>query len=254
MTFPAWIRVGTLAVHPHQLLETLAWGAALAAYVQARRRHTDVIDPRGRWLVTIAAVLGGLLGSRLLYVLEDPTALARQWSEPAYLSGGKTVVGGLIGGVLAVEWAKARLGMRIATGDLFVVPLLLGIGIGRVGCFLTGLDDATYGVATSLPWGVDFGDGIPRHPTQLYEVAFLAVFGAWLVTRVPADTPPGTRFAWLVVGYMAFRLGVDFLKPGARVGGLTVIQWAALATLAYYLPRIPRLFAEVRHRPEGRPT
>lgn len=63
--------------------------------------------------------------------------------------------------------------MRASTGDLYAIPLALGIAIGRVGCFLTGLPDNTYGTATALPWGINFGDGIPRHPTQLYEVLFL---------------------------------------------------------------------------------
>jgi prolipoprotein diacylglyceryltransferase len=47
--------------------------------------------------------------------------------------------------------------------------------VGRIGCFLTGLADNTYGTPTGLPWGVDFGDRIHRHPTQLYEIAFLMI-------------------------------------------------------------------------------
>jgi phosphatidylglycerol---prolipoprotein diacylglyceryl transferase len=87
--------------------------------------------------------------------------------------GGKTIVGALVFGLISVEIMKRYIGLRPSTGDLYAIPLALGIAIGRIGCFLTGLSDNTYGIPTRLPWAVDFGDGIPRHPTQLYEIAFL---------------------------------------------------------------------------------
>ena len=93
--------------------------------------------------------------------------------NPASLIGGKTIVGALTGGLIAVELLKRYIGLRHSTGDLYAIPLALGIAIGRIGCFLTGLPDNTYGTPARLPWAVDFGDGIPRHPTQLYEIAFL---------------------------------------------------------------------------------
>jgi phosphatidylglycerol:prolipoprotein diacylglycerol transferase len=87
--------------------------------------------------------------------------------------GGKTIVGALIFGLISVELIKRYIGLRQSTGDLYAIPLALGIAIGRIGCFLTGLSDNTYGTPTDLPWAINFGDGIPRHPTQLYEIAFL---------------------------------------------------------------------------------
>ena len=71
-----------------------------------------------------------------------------------------------------MEFAKKLLVVRVSSGDLMVYPLLLALVIGRIGCFLEGLDDGTFGVAYSLPWAIDFGDGIRRHPTQLYELLF----------------------------------------------------------------------------------
>jgi hypothetical protein len=87
--------------------------------------------------------------------------------------GGKTIVGALIFGLISVELIKRYIGLRQSTGDLYAIPLALGIAIGRIGCFLTGLSDNTYGTPTNLPWAINFGDGIPRHPTQLYEIIFL---------------------------------------------------------------------------------
>jgi len=246
MTFPAFIHLGPLAIHPHWLFETLAYTLAAYIYSRDRRRRGDVIETSTRWWIIGAAALGGLVGSRLLSVAEDPVALGRHWSDPAFLVEGKTIVGGLIGGLIAVEWIKRRLGVVVATGDLLVLPLVTGIAIGRIGCFLSGLADRTYGVATDLPWGVDFGDGVARHPTQLYEIAFLAALAAVLVVSVRRLPMAGDRFKLFMIAYLLFRFAVDFIKPAVRVGGLSVIQWAALAALAYYAPHAPRLVAELR--------
>src|SRR4029079_557201 len=159
---------------------------------------------------------------------------------------GKTIVGGLIGGLVGVEWIKRRLGVTIATGDLLVGPLLLGIARGRFGCSLSGLADQSYGVATRLPWGVDFGDGITRHPTQIYEIVFLCALAPLLVTLGDRVHAVGDRFKLFLFSYLAFRLVVDFIKPGVRLGGLSAIQWVCLATLAFYAPRGARLAAGMR--------
>jgi phosphatidylglycerol:prolipoprotein diacylglycerol transferase len=212
-------------LHPHLLFETLGYVAAGLLYRHLRARQGDYLDDTARGWVVVAAVLGGAAGSKLLYWLADPShALA----DPM---GGKSVVGGLVGALAAVEWTKQRLGVARATGDLFVLPLVVGIALGRVGCFLTGLDDHTHGVHSALPWAVDFGDG-PRHPAQLYEVAFLLPFGAALARwRPPRE---GDLFKAFMVGYLAFRLWLETLKPGIALLGLNAIQWTCLAALLYY--------------------
>ena len=91
------------------------------------------------------------------------------------------------------------------------------MAIGRVGCFLTGLSDRTYGIATTLPWGVDFGDGIVRHPTQLYEVGVLLVLIVWLRWQSRHAPREGDLFKIFMVAYFSFRLLVDFITPEFRV-------------------------------------
>ena len=148
---------------------------AFAAYLRLRRRFGDPVPVPLRWAAVAAAVAGAALGSKVLFWLEDPRLTFQNLHNPAYLVGGKTIVGALIGGLITVELMKRYIGLRTSTGDLYAIPLALGIAIGRIGCFLTGLSDNTYGTATDLPWAINFGDGIPRHPTQLYEIAFLLV-------------------------------------------------------------------------------
>jgi phosphatidylglycerol:prolipoprotein diacylglycerol transferase len=247
MTFPAYLHLGPLALHPHWIFESLAYTAGYYLYRRLRRQRGDVIDSRARWWVTLAAIVGGFAGSRILSAFEDPLFLTHHWLEPRLLLGGKTIVGGLVGGLIAVESVKRLLGIRIATGDLLALPLVVGIAIGRIGCFLSGLEDQSYGIPTALPWGVDLGDGIARHPTQLYEILVLAVLAIVLIARTGMNATAGDRFKLFMVVYLGFRLLVEFIKPVVRLGGLSAIQWVCLALVAYYAPHVPRLVAEVRH-------
>jgi phosphatidylglycerol:prolipoprotein diacylglycerol transferase len=150
----------------------------------------------------------------------------------AVLSG-RTVVGGLIGGTLAVVLARRLLGLRGRSGNLFAPALALAIAIGRLGCFCAG---CCHGVPSALPWAVDFGDGVPRHPTQLYESLFaLGLFFA--LRRAEGRAPaPGTLFRAFMLAYFSFRFLVEFLRTDVPfIAGLTLAQVASLGVLGYYL-------------------
>jgi phosphatidylglycerol:prolipoprotein diacylglycerol transferase len=183
-------------------------------------------------MVLAAAALGSIVGSRLMAWVADPAQFEglpwTQWLQA------KTIVGGLIGGTLAVEWAKPRLGITGRTGDPMAVGLALALGIGRIGCFLTGISDHTYGNPSQLPWAMDLGDGILRHPTALYESIFCLGLAWWLRRlegRLPAQ---GDLFRTFMLAYFAWRFSVEFIKPGPQVLGLNAYQWASLAVwLAY---------------------
>jgi prolipoprotein diacylglyceryltransferase len=128
-----------------------------------------------------------------------------------------------------VEAAKLFLHQKTSLGDAFVFPIVLGTAIGRIGCFLTGLSDDTYGTPTSLPWGVDFGDGIRRHPTQVYEIVFVLSFGTMLFFLRRRLRTQGELFRAYIAGYCAFRFLVEFIKPGeVLVWDLSAIQIASL--------------------------
>src|SRR4051812_15021134 len=149
-------------------MELIAYSGGFQLYLLLRRRKTfatSVPFEKNMWII-VGAIFGALAGSKLLAFVESFDQYRQHLSDPRAWVGGKTIVGGLLGGWAGVEFAKKHLGITQSTGDAFVFPLILGICIGRVGCFLTGLDDHTHGVHSRLPWAVDFGDG-PRHPTQL---------------------------------------------------------------------------------------
>lgn len=210
---------------------------------------------------------GAALGSKLLFWFEDPILTWQNLHNPAYLAGGKTIVGALVVGLISVELMKRYIGVHLSTGDLYAIPLALGIAIGRIGCFLTGLSDNTYGTPTTLPWAINFGDGIPRHPTQLYEIIFLLLLIPILYSglkkmvilsgaersRSETSAPskdlyprhtslhPGDAFKLFMVAYLTFRVLCDFIKPYPRIFlGLGGIQWACLLTLFYYSGDVAR--------------
>jgi phosphatidylglycerol---prolipoprotein diacylglyceryl transferase len=227
----------------HWIFESLAYAAGFWLYRRDRRRAGDFLTTPDRFTVIAAAVTGAAIGSKLLYWLEDPAMTLQHWSELAYLFSGKTIIGALLGGTMVVEWLKSRAGIRRRTGDLFALPLTAGIAIGRIGCFLAGLPDHTYGLPTGLPWGVNFGDGIRRHPTQLYEVLFMIILAAWIVRLRSLPHREGDLFRTFLVCYLGFRLAVDFWKPGVPFAGLTAIQWACVLGILTYCRDIPYLIA-----------
>jgi prolipoprotein diacylglyceryltransferase len=219
--------------HPawHPVFETAAYVAAYAVYRFNKVHQADIITESQRWTVIAAAAVGALAGSRILGIAEQwPTVEAAWQAHRLFLlffaSGGKTIVGGLLGGWLAVELVKRISGIHRRTGDVFVLPLCVGIAVGRVGCFLAGLADDTYGKPTSLPWAVNLGDGIGRQPVQIYEILFLVLLAIAVSTRRPL--PEGARFRIFLGGYLAWRVIVDFLKPQPLVYGLNLIQWSCL--------------------------
>ena len=255
MTFPVYLHLGSLRIHPHWFFEMLAYAVAFRVYLQLRKRLGDAIPDADRWWVIAAAAMGAAVGSKVLYWFEDPGATLRHFADPAYLLGGKTIVGALIGALFAVEAMKKYLGVARRTGDLFALPLCVGIAIGRVGCFLTGTEDHTAGVATSLRWGVNYGDGVPRHPTQIYEIAFAVFLGTFLLAYSRRTHREGDLFEIFMVGYFAFRLCVDSLKPEIRVlAGLSAIQWACVFMLLYYAPDVLRWLRGAPRTPRTEPA
>lgn len=241
MEFPIYLYIGSWRIHPHVLFESLAYFIGFRVYLWTRQ-PSDM--PKLMSLQILAGIIAGAaIGAKLLFWLEDPAATWEQLSQFHVLWGGKTIVGGLLGGLIGVELTKRWVGWKKSTGDDFVYPLILGLGLGRIGCFMTGLDDHTYGTPTNWITGVNFGDGIYRHPTQLYEILFLITLALLLIPiyrqRRANDSlggyVSGTMFQWFMAAYLLFRLFIEWIKPTLHPYlGLNNIQLACIAGLIYY--------------------
>jgi phosphatidylglycerol---prolipoprotein diacylglyceryl transferase len=252
MEFPVYLTIGSLKLHPHPIFESIAYFVSWRLALQ--RFRTSSVKTSRQGVIMAGGLIGGILGAKLLAILQHIDML---WTGEAnwfaLLLGGKTIVGALLGATFGVEVTKKIIKVPISTGDAFAYPLIVGTAIGRIGCFLTGLSDQTYGTETTLPWGVDFGDSITRHPTQLYEVIFL--LGLFLFLRYrnlislnaggwgSGSLRPGDLFRFYTIGYLSFRWAIDFIKPDFHpLLGMSAIQMACLLGLVYYRDAIRRLF------------
>lgn len=222
-------------INIHLILEYLAFFIGYRYYVFLRRRYTDLISSYNRLSITLGAALGALIGSRLVGFFENPLFEFSQ-ENLLQLLNTKTIMGGLFGGLLGVEFAKKCIGETQSSGDLFVFPIMLGIFIGRVGCFLSGVNEFTYGSQTAFIFGMDLGDGLLRHPTSLYELFFLIVlFWGLQQLKNKATLKNGDLFKWFMILYFGFRFCIEFLKPNVfYIFGLSTIQILCIICWLYY--------------------
>jgi len=214
--------------------ETLAYFLGYRYYAYLRRHTTDLISSHNRLIIFIGAAAGAFLGSHVVGVLENPPLLTH--FNLLYFMSNKTIIGGFIGGLIGVEFTKKRIGVTASSGDMMVYPLILAMIIGRTGCFLAGLGDGTFGTPSNLPWAINFGDGIPRHPTNLYEIVFWICL--WLSLYFIENKfvlANGARFKILMVCYLLFRFTIEFIKPDYFFSfGLGTIQLVCLGGILYY--------------------
>ncbi len=205
--------------------------SVVVAVVLSRRTQSSLgLGGRERLGIGLGAFCGAMIGAKLPFVLADWVGLL---SGRAWLENGKTIVFGLVGGYCGVELAKALLGVRVKTGDSFAVPVAAALAIGRVACFVAG---CCYGTVTVLPWAVDFGDGLGRHPTQLYESAFHLAAALVLAWLMPRGILRGQLMKLYLIAYLIYRFLTEFIRPEPVLAlGLTGYQWACLGLVPVFV-------------------
>lgn len=212
----------------HTLFDIVAWlvAGASVAWLSRRGLHFPAQSFELRYIACLmfGAGLGAYLFGSLNLWLSGQSGIAR------------SVEGAIAGGIVAIEIYKWSAGISLRTGARFALPLALGIAIGRLGCYFAGLDDFTYGTPTSVPWAHDFGDGVLRHPVQLYESAALATFAiCYIYAVLNRNAYVVTNGFYLVLAlYGLQRFLWEFLKPyGALIGPLTLFHLLSLLILVY---------------------
>jgi len=228
-----------IKINIHLVLEYLAFFVGFRYYLYIRKRTTDTISNNNRLSIIIGAVFGALFFSRLMAFLENPPLHYSQGIIS--LLNNKTIMGGLFGGLLGVEFVKKIIGEKQSSGDLFTLPIILGIAIGRLGCLLAGTKEFTFGKETGFYFGMDLGGGLYRHPIALYEIVFL--LGLFFLIRQLQQSPQpmknGSCFKIFMIGYFSFRFMLEFLKPNSYfLFGLSSIQYLCLFCLLYYYKSI----------------
>jgi phosphatidylglycerol---prolipoprotein diacylglyceryl transferase len=227
----------------HAIFDILAALSAMVmtALVYRWRIAGTTADPQGPMSVAYLAALlaGAVIGGYGFGTLN-------LWATGIH-EVGRSILGALAGAILTIEIYKRTAGIRRSTGLVFVAGFATSITVGRIGCLLSGMDDETYGIPTGAAWGWNFGDGIPRHPVQLYESVTMAAFLGFALWAFAVRQPFFMRngFYLLVAFYAAQRFLWEFLKPyGAVAGPFNIFHLVCLAVIAYGVAMI----AGERHR------
>ena len=219
--------------------------------------------------IIFRAAIGGILGAKFYYLIENiPTGQAADningliniiagiftlnGERIAFgiqnFGAGLVFLGGLVGGMAAVSWYIYRKNLNwFKIADLAAPFLVLGHGIGRIGCFLVGDD---YGIPTNLPWAIAFPNGLPPttiavHPTQLYEMSAYFIIFFYLRYRKRNQTFSGEIiFEYLFLGGLS-RFMVEFIRTNTKyIFGLSGAQYLSILMMAigaYQLWKMRRL-------------
>lgn len=195
--------------------------AGLIYYFVDLKRRGQVSE--GAVKIVFSALVCGVIGSKIPLLFEG-----RGWYEILY---GKSIIGGLIGGMFGVIAIKKIFGIRLKLGNIIAPSIALGMAIGRIGCFFNG---CCYGIAA--PWGFDFGDGLLRLPTQLFESAFHLSAFALLVYYKNRVKTQGILFKLYLLAYFIFRFFMEFIRENPVVCcGMTIYQIICLLGSMYMI-------------------
>lgn len=212
--------------------------------------------------IIFAAAVGGIVGSRIYFLLENFDQFIQDPLGMIFSGGGLVFLGGLIGGLLAVTYVIKKNDLKwLLVADLVAPLLILGYAIGRVGCLLVGDD---YGLPTDAPWGIAFPNGIPPstysvfqsrypwvdlsgfspgvlkvHPTQVYEI-FLGsgIFYYLYQKRLSIQIQGSLFFTYLILAGIE-RFAVEFLRINQKyfigLSGAQIISIVMMSVGLWFL-------------------
>jgi phosphatidylglycerol:prolipoprotein diacylglycerol transferase len=211
-------------------LNFLAWAALIA------RRLREIGKPVDwAYEMLFAALIGGLIGARGYYLLQNYDAAKGDLLGHIFSGSGLIWYGGLIGGVITVLlWARWRHFLSLALLDMAAPALALGYAIGRIGCQVSG--DGDYGKVSSVPWAMGYphgsvptAPGVTVQPTPIYETLSMGLF-ALVLWRLRDAVRPGALFGIYLVGAGLERFVVEFWRRNEHaLGVLTAAQIESLA-------------------------
>ena len=248
---PILFRLGPVTVHSWGFMFMLGILAAILVGRWYLKDRGD--DPNHIYTIAAAAVVGGLIGARVFYIIgnwsdfaANPLALLKIWDL-----GGLVFYGGLLGGGLAAMLLIRLKRLPFWTfADMVGLVLPLGMAITRVGCFLNG---DSFGKASGLPWAVTFPEGtrasmgitaLRVHPVQLYEMILdLALFAFLLIYRKHAKRE-GNILLFFLIGYSSIRFLMEFLRAHGKVDAgpvfqiISIVIFAAAAAVFVYRGRL----------------
>ncbi len=222
--YPTIVDFGPVGIHSYGLMLATAFITVVFVIQYELKRRGFV--PELASTIVMAAAIGGIVGAKLYSALLDGSISIRE----LFSTSGLVWYGGLIGGCLAVTIVVIRSpNPYFATIDIIGPTVILGYGIGRIGCLLAG--DGDYGPPSDLPWAMAFPNGtvptdVPVHPTPIYEsLISFTFFGILWSQRHRFQDIPGTTFAISLILLGVERFIAEFWRVTPRVlGWMTAAQ------------------------------
>jgi len=192
--------------------------------------------PDWAYEIVFAALVGGLVGSRVDYLIQNWDEVSGDLLSNVFSGSGLVWFGGLVGGALGVIlWARWRGWLGLQLLDTCAAPLAIGYAVGRVGCQVSG--DGDYGEPSDLPWAMAYPDGtVPTdeevHPTPVYETLAMGI-AAVVLWRLRDRFAPGVLFGLYLILAGLERFLVEFIRRNDTVAaGLTLAQLVSIAMVA----------------------
>lgn len=230
------LHIGFIQIHSYGLMLAVAFVVG----IWWTRREMRIARLPADWPLDAAVyvIILSILLARLAYVVMDlPYYLAEPSTIFQVQLGGLSVHGGIAGGMLGLYIFFRRRGWgMLRYGEPILPALALSTAIGRIGCFLNG---CCYGAPCELPWAFalpELGDGVPRHPAQLYALALNLMLFFALVALRNHRRKGGDWLAYYLIGYGIVRFVVEIFRAGVSSvvgwGGLTYAQWMSLGLVA----------------------
>ena len=217
--YPELFKIGPVTIYSFGLMAAI--GFLTAGFLLERELARVGRDKELAGSIIIAALIGGIIGSKIYYLMENPELLSHDFLGSVFSGAGLVWYGGLIGGLLAVTWWIRRKKLPfLLVADLMGPLLLMGQGFGRVGCFLAG--DGDYGPPTDVPWAMAFPNGVvptlvPVHPTPVYDfiLLFTLFFILWSLRK--KNFKRGTIFGLFGIFMGCERFFTEFWRTNPKV-------------------------------------
>ncbi len=216
--FPEIFKIGPVTIYSYGLMAAI--GFLLGGYLLERELARVGRNKELAGSIIISAIIGGIVGSKIYFILENLSLLKEDFFGTVFSGAGLVWYGGLIGGFLAVVWWIRRKNLPfLLVADLMGPLLLLGQGMGRVGCFLSG--DGCYGPPSDVPWAMSFPNGVVPtlekvHPTPLYDTILLVSFFFLLWMLRKKNFKPGTIFGLFGVFMGIERFFTEFYRTNPK--------------------------------------
>jgi phosphatidylglycerol:prolipoprotein diacylglycerol transferase len=240
--YPRLFEIGPFTIYSYGLMLGIAF--IVASYLLTLEMRRKQLDPHAASTITLLAVVFGIIGAKLLYLIESWEYFLRDPIGMAFSPGGLTWYGGFILAAYAVwKYAKKKNIPFLTICDATAPGLMIGYGIARIGCHLSG--DGDYGFPTDLPWAAVYSKGtyppsvafkdfpevvaqygvngvvpddILVHPTPIYEFLAAAAMFAWMWFGLrKKNYPPGKLFMIYLVLSGVARFLVEFLRLNPRL-------------------------------------